>query len=156
MILEADWKSDSPKYFFPAFKSATDYGACCLITPYLDFTLSNDSKTISDGGYSYTGADYHAIPKGLTRNGIQNGLKIILDVENYDYAYFPRGAKGFRAVVGDSRDKAVINQNGFYIAAGNNENNNWKIVCFQAVQNQQFQFQHRQLCLKFCQAIEKV
>ena len=119
MILEADWKSDSPKYFFPAYKSATDYGACCLITPYLDFELSNDSKTISDGGYSYTGADYHAIPKGLTRNGIQNGLKIILDVENYDYAYFPRGAKGFRAVVGDSRDKAVINQNGFYIAAGN-------------------------------------
>ena len=56
---------------------------------------------------------------GITRNGIKNGLKLILDVENYDYAYFPRGAKGFRAVVGDSRDKAVINQNGFYIAAGN-------------------------------------
>ena len=119
MILEADWKSDSPKYFFPSYKSATDYGACCLITPYLDFELSNDSKTVADGSYVYTGADYHAIPKGLTRNGIQNGLKSILDVENYDYAYFPRGAKGFRAVVGDSRDKAVINQNGFYIAAGN-------------------------------------
>ena len=74
---------------------------------------------------SYTGAEYHAIPKGITRNGIKNGLKVILDVENYDYAYFPRGAKGFRAVVGDSRDKAVINQNGFYIAAGTN-NNDWK------------------------------
>ena len=66
----------------------------------------------------YTGEDYHSIPKGSTRNGIKNGLKIILDVENYDYAYFPRGAKGFRAVVGDSRDKGVINQNGFYISAG--------------------------------------
>ena len=126
MILHAEWKSMFHKTFFPAFKSTTDYGACCLITPYLDFVLSNDSKTIADGSYVYTGADYHAIPKGLTRNGIQNGLKLILDVENYDYAYFPRGAKGFRAVVGDSRDKAVINQNGFYVAAGN-KNNNWKI-----------------------------
>ena len=137
MILQAEWKSGTPEAFFPAFKSATDYGACCLLTPYLDFELPDDKKKLTAEGYSYTGADYHSIPKGLTRNGIQNGLKIILDVENYDYAYFPRGAKGFRAVVGDSRDKAVINQNGFYIAAGN-ENNNWKMHCFQAVLNQQF------------------
>ena len=82
-----------------------------MITPYLDFQ-SNNTPNFGDGDY------WHNIPKGFARNGIQNGLKVILDVENYDYAYFPRGAKGFRAVVGDSRDKAVINQKGFYIAAG--------------------------------------
>ena len=113
MILLANWKNTYNHRFFDSYKSATDYGACCLITPYLDFEIKHSGKI-----GNYTGEMYHSIPKG-TRNGIKNGLKIILDVENYDYAYFPRGAKGFRAVVGDSRDKAVINQNGFYIAAGN-------------------------------------
>ena len=122
MILQASWKSKETHNFYHAFKTATDYGSCCLITPYLDFML-NTTEDRKKG--SYTGAEYHAIPKGITRNGIKNGLKVILDVENYDYAYFPRGAKGFRAVVGDSRDKAVINQNGFYIAAGTNKND-WK------------------------------
>ena len=128
MVLQAEWKSKKPKIFFPFFKSATDYGACCLITPYLDFELNHTdhTETSSEVGQTYSGSDYHAIPKGLTRNGIQNGLKIILDVENYDYAYFPRGAKGFRAVVGDSRDKGVVNQNGFYIAAGNKGSFFWK------------------------------
>ena len=123
MILQVEWKTRISDTFYPAFKSTTDYGACCLIIPYLDFELPDSKKTLTDGGYSYTGSDFHSVPKGFNRNGIQNGLKIILDVENYDYAYFPRGAKGFRAVVGDSRDKAVINQNGFYIAAGNKNNN---------------------------------
>ena len=121
MILKADWKSIYSRDFYDAFKTATDYGACCLITPYLDF---QNPKTKDISPENYTGADYHSIPKGVTRNGIQNGMKIILDVENYDYAYFPRGAKGFRAVVGDSRDKAVINQNGFYVAVGNNTSKN--------------------------------
>ncbi len=108
MVLQAEWKNIYKKEFHEFFKSATDYGACCLITPYLDFEFNDTDKIVN----------WHSIPKGITRNGIQNGLKVTLDVENYDYAYFQRGAKGFRAVVGDARDKAVVNQNGFYIAAG--------------------------------------
>ena len=125
MILQAGWRSQRPQFFYPAFKTFTDYGACCLITPYLDFEINKTNK-LTEEGYSYTGSDYHSIPKGLSRNGIQNGLKMILDVENFDYAYFPRGAQGIRAVVGDARDKDVINQNGFYISAGN-KNKSWKM-----------------------------
>ena len=123
MILQAIWKSKEPYYFYNAFKSTTDYGACCLITPYLDFELHKTKEQ----EVGYTGADYHSIPKGITCNGIQNGLKVILDVESYDYAYFPSGSNGFLAVVGDSRDKEVIQQSGFYIAAGTNKND-WKFL----------------------------
>ena len=43
----------------------------------------------------------------------------MVDVENYDYAYFERGAKGFRiTAVADSRDIPVINQIGFYVSPG--------------------------------------
>ena len=89
--------------------SLNDYGACCLITPYLDF-VNNKTRNISPS--LYTGQDFKDIPKGA-KNGIKNGLKVILDVESFDYAYFPRGAKGFKVAMTDPRDKAVINQDGF-------------------------------------------
>ena len=36
----------------------------------------------------------------------------------FDYAYFSRGAKGAKLVLSDHRDKAVVNQDGFYVAPG--------------------------------------
>ena len=117
MIIRVIWKSNEnyTETFFDAFKSSTDYGACCLITPYLD--LENPT-TKAQKSSDYTGEQYRSIPKGLTRNGIQNGLKVMVDVENYDYAFFERGAKGFRVAIADGRDKPVINQNGFYVSPG--------------------------------------
>ena len=35
-----------------------------------------------------------------------------------DYAYFSRGAKGFRIAITDSRDKPIVEQNGFLVAPG--------------------------------------
>lgn len=60
---------------------------------------------------------FHHIPPG-TRNGENRGLKVVLDVESYDYAYFPRSAKGFKIAVVDARDKAVMQQDGYYIKPG--------------------------------------
>ena len=48
----------------------------------------------------------------------QNGLKVVLDVESFDYAYFVRGAKGLRVAIANALDQAVVNQDGFYIAPG--------------------------------------
>ena len=114
MLILTEWMSQPPYKFYDAYQTATDYGACCLITPFLDFVYN---KTKDKPPSTYSGMDYHHIPKGA-RNGIKNGLELMLDVESYDYAYFPRGAKGFRVVLADSRDKAVINQDGFYVASG--------------------------------------
>ncbi len=52
---------------------------------------------------------WHQIPKGA-KNGLQNGLKLVLDVESFDYAYFIRGAKGFRVAIASALDQAVVNQ----------------------------------------------
>ena len=99
-ILRVIWKNNAEytRVFFNAYKTSTDYGACCLITPYLDF---ENPKLVGVNPQFYTGQDYLDIPKGLTRNGIKNGLNIMLDVENYDYSYFERGAKGFRVAIGN-------------------------------------------------------
>ena len=52
------------------------------------------------------------------QNGENKGLKVILDTEAYDYAYFPRASKGFKISLADARDKAVVNQDGYYISPG--------------------------------------
>ena len=115
MILGARWKSNFNTTFYDAFKTSTDYGACCLITPYLDL---ENPKTRHISARNYKGKHYHSIPKGLTRNGIQNGLTVMIDVESYDYGFFERGSEGLRVAIEDSRDKPVIRQNGFYVSPG--------------------------------------
>ena len=54
----------------------------------------------------------------IYRFSVKRGLKLIMDVESFDYAYFPRGSRGFKVALSDGRDKAVINQEGFYVAPG--------------------------------------
>ena len=45
---------------------------------------------------------------------------MILDVETFDYAYFPRASGGLKISLADARDKAVINQDGSYLSPGVN------------------------------------
>ena len=108
MILKARWKGKYTVNFLQATKTITDYGFCCLITPYLNFELNKTGDQI-------IGTDYHSIPKG-TRYGRNYGLKFMIDVETFEQAYI-RNTLGFRAIVSDASDKAV-DKNGFYIAPG--------------------------------------
>ncbi len=47
-----------------------------------------------------------------------NGLKVILDVESFDYAFTDRGALGFRIALTDARDQAAIYQDSSNIFPG--------------------------------------
>ena len=115
MVLEVTWNNKYVVKFYNAYKSSTDYGACCTITPFLDFE-NPGTKYVHPS--NYTGPDFINIPRGGTRNGIRHGLKLILDVESFDFTFFELGVAGFIAEVADARDKAFINQNGFNIATG--------------------------------------
>jgi hypothetical protein len=84
------------------------------MVPYLDFV---NNLTINLDPEEYTGEHFHSIPYGA-RFSVKRGLKLILDVESFDYAYFPRGARGFKVALSDARDKAVINQEGYYVNPG--------------------------------------
>jgi len=61
----------------------------------------------------------------------------VLDVESYDYAYFPRGARGFRIALSAATDQAVINQDGFYISPGE-----FDFVSKQVIANRTFSWIH--------------
>ena len=64
MILYVKWKSNSTytRNFYPAFKSSSDYGACCLLTPYLDFEYEDTRNLTPDNWPSNA---YNLIPKVL-------------------------------------------------------------------------------------------
>ncbi len=113
-LLRVTWKTTMQQEFFAAYKAMTDYGACQIIFPHLDFE-DDDTKNLINR--QYTGQQLHDINYGI-RNGIDNGLSILADAESFDYAYFYRMAKGFMIAMADNRDKAVINQKGFYVSPG--------------------------------------
>ena len=48
------------------------------------------------------------------KNGMENGLRLLVDAETFDYSYFPRGSEGFDVAMADSRDRAVVRQQGEY------------------------------------------
>ena len=102
------------KYFFKSFHSLTDYGSCANIYPYLDFENPH-TKDATDR--QYKGEYLNNVTYGV-RNGLKNGLDIMADAEIFDYAYFFRHSSGFMVSLADNRDKAIINQKGFYIAPG--------------------------------------
>jgi len=56
--------------FFESSLESTDFGTCCLITPYLNFE-NPETKNIPAG--SYEGYHYHAIPTGIRNN--RQGLR---------------------------------------------------------------------------------
>ena len=106
LILYTDWNREYEHTFYDAYQVATDYGGCCLIVPWLDF---ENPYTRDKPANEYTGEDYHNMKRGV-KNGIQSGLKLIVDVEGWDYGHFSRGGKGLKMVLGDHRDKVVVNQ----------------------------------------------
>ena len=65
----------------------------------------------------YTANHFHSIPNGA-KNGEKFGLKLILDAETFDYAYYLRPNKGLKLSLSDARDKAVVNQDGYYLKPG--------------------------------------
>ena len=97
-----------------AYKDVTDYGCCCNIVPYL-YLVNPETRNVDFSELDRT--LYHEIPKGV-KNGIHNGLTLVLDVESFDHAYFPRSSKGFRIALTNALDKPLINLGGQFIAPG--------------------------------------
>ncbi len=77
-MLSTTWKNNYTVVFYDAYQVTSDYGVCCSIVPYLDFT---NPETSQKSPSTFTYKDYHGVPRG-TKNGIQNGLKLMIDAES--------------------------------------------------------------------------
>ena len=106
--------SGTVKTFYSTWKALTDYGPCCLISPFLNFA-NKETKDISPS--DYTAAHWHSQPKG-SHNGQIGGMKFLLDVESFDFSFSGKESLGFRVEFSDQRDKSMIKQDGYLISPG--------------------------------------
>ena len=134
--------------------SYTDLGVCCKIFPQLDFddpltrnisvkdykSLINnlDNMNWFDLLWHFSDKQFLNITAGA-KNGQKNGLTLLLDVDSFEYSFYPRSAKGF--VIGlsstgevsgdlnkycnnkfsDNKNilkRPVVRQQGFYVKPG--------------------------------------
>ena len=64
--------------------------------------------------------EYRNMSFGIgTKNGQKNGLSMIIDVETFEYAYFPRGGMGFTVGLSDSGERKILRQEGWLFLDSN-------------------------------------
>ena len=91
------WK-DSNKVTGPLYYP-TDFGVCCSFVPHLYFEPFNRNISLENL--------YHNL-KANALHGEQNGLDIVLDAEQFNYAYHQSNAAGFKLSLNHHSDKPMI------------------------------------------------
>jgi hypothetical protein len=89
---ESEEKKIGPAYY------PTDFGACCLFVPHLDFEPFNKSVPVEQL--------YHEL-KADSLNGETNGLKLVLDAEQFNYALKSVEGAGFKLSLHHHSDKPM-------------------------------------------------
>ena len=88
----------------------TDFGACCLFVPNLDFQASAQNLS-KEKRYHGLFADAHS--------GRMNGLQLLLDAEQFNYAHIPlTDGIGFKLALHHHLDKPMIQFSSQLINAG--------------------------------------
>ena len=91
---EIDGNTLGPEYY------PTDFGSCCLLVPHIDlkpYEIENSSLE----------EIYHGL-KADALNGESNGVDIVLDAEQFNYAYHHSNAGGFKISMHNHLDKPMI------------------------------------------------
>ena len=74
----------------------TDFGSCCLLVPHRYFEPTNPNLTPIEY--------YHGL-KADSLNGESNGLDIVIDAEQFNYAYHKSNAPGFKISLHQHTDR---------------------------------------------------
>ena len=78
---------------------STDFGACCFLAPHLNFEPTDWNKSFEE---IYHGLEADAL------NGRANGLDLVLDAEQFNYAFYESNAAGFKISLHHHLDKPMI------------------------------------------------
>jgi hypothetical protein len=92
----------------------SDYGPCCKINPFLNFINPETAKLDPN---TYIGKHWHSVPKG-SQNGNFGGIRFLLDVESYAFAYMGKDSVGFRITFADALDKPTVTQDAYLLSPG--------------------------------------
>ncbi len=106
--------SKTNKLFYNAFKSTADTGACCLITPYLNFV---NQETKNKNLKELSAETKLNIPRG-SLNGEFGGLRFVLDAESFSFSDQEKHSSGFRIAISHPNDKHLIRHDSYFVSTG--------------------------------------
>ena len=106
--LPSNWNLERQHYRLGPSFYPTDFGACCLFVPHVDF---EGLEKLNNG------EQYHALNANAL-NGETNGLRLILDVEQFNYAKHNKVAGGLKLVLHHHSDRPMIQYDSQLISAG--------------------------------------
>lgn len=91
----------------------TDFGYCCLVIPQI-IHIPRGNRCEKD---EIQANAIQEVRKG-SKDGEQNGLTLVLDIENFNFAYHRVSSQGLKAVVHDHRTKPLFEHEGVILEAG--------------------------------------
>ena len=79
----------------------TDFGSCCYLVPHLDLRPNSEFENMTIKEL------YHDL-KADTLNGETNGVDVVIDAEQFNYAYHHSNSAGFKIAMHHHLDKPMI------------------------------------------------
>ena len=104
MMILTTWKKKTYKFVnVKHMTGATDFGICCRLYPQIDFDdHEKDSKSDEE---------IYVDKKPGVKNGLVNGLSVLLDVEGFEFSS-KKSSTGFIVAISDAAGRAMISQQG--------------------------------------------
>ena len=95
------WNQLPPTGTSGPYTNPTDFGSCCLLVPHLHLRPHSDFENM-------TIYEIHHDLKANTLNGEDNGLDLVIDAEQFNYAYHQSNSAGFKVSLHDHRDLPIM------------------------------------------------
>ena len=104
MMMLTTWKKKTYKFVnVPHMAETTDFGICCRLYPQINFDDPDQ--------YTKTDEEKYINKKPGVKNGLVNGLSVLIDVENFEYSS-KKPSTGVVVALSDAAGRAMISQRG--------------------------------------------
>ena len=104
MMILTTWKKTTYQFVNVKYmQEATDFGLCCRLYPQINFDdPEKDTKTDEE---------LYVNKKPGVKNGLANGLSVLLDVETFEYSS-KMSSTGFLVALSDAAGRAMVSHHG--------------------------------------------
>jgi len=123
LMLHTKWNSID-KYGYSSHVTYTDFGYCCRIYPILE--LEEPIMLSPSDSEDWVLPEYRDKKKFRaayeskrgSKNGIGNGLLLMMDVETFEDAHYPRKADGLIVALSGNLERPLVGQSGTFLEPG--------------------------------------
>jgi len=122
LMIHTKW-DDIDKYNYSSHATHTDFGFCCRIWPKLE--LEEPSMLGPSNGTDWFRPEYSGDKfwpeyekRRGTKNGFENGLMLLMDVETFENAQYSRKAEGLIVALSGNMERPLVGQGYTFVEPG--------------------------------------